>query len=273
MASNELVPVKKDSDKVLRPRSEVATPYFSLDSSLEVPKTIHERAGGACSRDQVAPLLGYNGTKNGGFISRISASKMYGLVDEVGGLLRLTPLATQILSPINSDDEQRGKITAFLNVELFAKVYERFKGQTLPSSQGLENLVRTEYKVIPAQVSKALRVLTESADSAGFFDAGGRGRLVMPLAGNTERPSAPAPPTTPSSNTIMLEPVKLEATGKLGPLPVSSDAKIPPAIYGLIRDLPEEGTTMTTAKRQRLIKAFEASINWLYPDSDEENPS
>lgn len=273
MCPNELVPANKKSEKGQRPRSEVSTPYFTLDSSLEVPKTIHERAGGACSRDQLAPLLGYNGTKNGGFISRISAARMYGLIEEVAGLIRLTPLATQILSPIHADDEQRGKITAFLNVELFAKVYERFKGQTLPSPQGLENLFRTEYKVIPAQLSRALRVLTESADSAGFFDAGGRGRLVMPLVGNSERPTSLTASVPPVSHTVQLDPVTLSATGKLGPLPVISEDSIPPAIYGLIRDLPEEGTTMTSAKRQRLIKAFEASINWLYPDADEENPS
>lgn len=272
MSATDLVPAQKKSEKTLRPRSEVATPYYGLDSSLEVPKAIHEQAGGSCAREQLAPLLGYNGTKNGGFLSRIGAARMFGLIDEVNGLIRLTPLANQILSPINSNDEQRGKVTAFLNVELFAKVYERFKGQTLPSGQGLENLFRVEYKVIPAQVSKALRVLMESADSAGFFDAAGRGRLVLPLSANAERPPVTLPPTP--------APLLPSATLPMGSDSKQSDARImvsdegiPPAIYGLIRDLPEEGTTMTAAKRQRLIKAFEASINWLYPDADEEKPS
>ncbi len=263
-SSKELVPAANGS-KGARPRSAVSFPYYALEPSLDVPRAIHEQAGGSCSREQLAPMLGYSGTKNGGFLSRVAASRLFGLVDDTGGMLRLTALANQILSPVHDNDAVRGKIEAFLNVELFSRVYERFKGQSLPSQSGMENLFRTEFKVVPAQVKTALRNLMDSAESAGFFDAAGKGRLVMPLVANQSSPSQAAPQQGAQSPAGSAE-QRSPSDQRIG---VDVDS-IPPAIYGLIRDLPAEGTMMSTAKRQRLIKAFEASINWLYPDAEEE---
>lgn len=250
-----------------RPRADVSFPYYDLDSSVAVAEVLHTQAGGACSRDQIAPLIGYSGTKNGGFLSRIGAAKMFGLIEEAGGVLRLSQLSTKILSPVAANDVQRGKVEAFLGVELFLKVYERFKGQTLPSSTGLENLFRNEYKIGPAQLKTATRVLMESAQSAGFFDAAGRTRLVLPLAANVGVASGqPAAPVSLGDDDGL--PVVKHA--RRAPAADPIETQIPAAIFGLIRDLPPEGTTMSQPRRQRLIKAFEASINWLYPDDSEE---
>lgn len=254
----------------VRPRSEVSFPYYNLDSAVDVAEKIHGEAGGSCSREQLAPILGYSGTKNGGFLSRLGAARMFGLVEEVGGLLRPTQLASQIYAPVHDSDAKRAKIEAFFNVELFEKVYEKFKGQPLPSPQGMENLLKTEFKVVPAQIKTALRMLQESAESAGFFNAAGRGRLVLPLVAN-QKSSTPSP--APAGG--QLDDATLTATATSGKpadrRTVAEDSNIPPAIFGLIRDLPPEGTSMSSAKRQRLIKAFEASINWLYPDESEED--
>lgn len=250
------------SEKPSRARSAVAFPYYGLTDAIEVAEKIHIHAGGGCSREQLAAILGYSGTKNGGFLSKLAAARMFGLVEDVSGMLRPTPLAAQIYAPVHPADAERGKVRAFLNVELFEKVYERFKGQPLPGPQGLENLLKTEFKVVPAQIKTALRSLMDSAESAGFFDAAGRGRLVMPIAANAS--------STSSGDAAAFDSAPI-ANSQPAPTPArpSEDNGIPPAIYGLIRDLPPEGTAMTNAKRQRLIKAFEASINWLYPDSEE----
>ena len=252
---------------VPRPKSEVAFPYYNLDASIDVATKIHEQAGGSCTRDQLAPMLNYNGTKNGGFLSRLGAARMFGLVEDVNGMLRPTQLAQQIYAPVQPADAERGKVQAFLNVELFSKVYDRFKGQPLPNDQGMENLLRNELKVVPAQIKTALRILNDSAESAGFFNAAGKGRLVMPLVANTRSTVTPV-------STVTLDGVQ-PATPTPSQVSQSrnstDDTSIPPAIFGLIRDLPAEGSAMTKAKRERLIKAFEASINYLYPDDGEED--
>ena len=256
------------SSKGARGRSGVQFPYFNLDSSVKVAEKIHHDAGGSCTREQLAAMLGYNGTKNGGFLSRFGAARVFGLVEEVSGMIRPTPLAAKIFAPVEAGDADRGKVSAFLNVELFEKLYERYKGQPLPNQQGLENLLSNEFKVVPAQVKNSLRVFSESAETAGFFHASGRGRLVLPLVANGYQNSSsasssqveadPHPTTVQAVPAAPIQPRDLEPSG------------IPPAIFGLIRDLPAEGTKMSSPKRQRLIKAFEASINWLYPDENEE---
>lgn len=268
--ASEQAPAKKG--KGSRPRSEVAFPYYNLDSAVEVAEKIHG-AGGSCTREQLAPIIGYSGVKNGGFLSRLGAARMFGLVDEVGGMVRPSQLAITIYAPVQATDAQRAKVEAFLNIELFRKIYERFKGQPLPTPQGLQNLLKNDFKVVPAQIKNALRTMQESAESAGFFNAAGRGRLVLPLAANAQTIS----PTSISSHQVSPETVntatapdmseKQEATS--GRYALTDLEGIPPAIYGLIRDLPAEGTAMSSSKRTRLIKAFEASVNWLYPDEEE----
>lgn len=259
-----------------RPRSEVSFPYYDLDAAIEVAQKIHDEAGGSCSREQLAPMLGYSGTKNGGFLSKLGSARMFGLVEEVNGMLRPTQLAAQVYAPVHATDAQRAKAQAFLNVELFEKVYERFKGQPLPTNQGLENLLRVEFKVVPAQIKNAIRTLHESAESAGFFNAAGRGRLVMPLAANQKSSILPVGAGGPVDESVQSPPAQAPQKSQQQPharTPASEEANIPAAIYGLIRDLPPEGTTMSKAKRQRLINAFQASINWLYPDESEEAAS
>ena len=162
--------------KVARPRSNVAFPYFSLEKSIEVARVIHSRAGGRCAREQLAGLLGYSGVKNGGFLTRISAAKMFGLIEESGETIVLTDRAKRIISPVRTVDVEQAKLDAFMSVELYRKVFEDFDGHTLPAADGLQNLFLTQYGIVPNQVAPALRNLMDSADSAGLFALGGRSR-------------------------------------------------------------------------------------------------
>lgn len=270
----------ESTSKSARPRSGVQFPYSALESAIKVADVIYHDAGGSCSREQLAPMLGYAGTKNGGFLSRLGAARMFGLVEEVAGMIRPTALATKIIAPIETGDLERGLVDAFLNVELFEKLHERYKGQPLPNQQGLENLLRNELKVVPAQVKNAIRVFFESAEVAGFFSAAGRGRLVLPLVANGKPPQLPPAPLPrlpqPLSDTptgLPLGGVPL-SHGSAQPQGVSEmDRGIPQAIYGLLRDLPPAGTRMAAARRARLVKAFEASVMWLYPGEEDEEES
>src|SRR5207247_532850 len=64
-----------------RPKSGVTFPYYNLAQSIEVAKVMYEQAGGVCDRSQLAAMLKYKGTNNGGFLSRVSAAKMFGLIE------------------------------------------------------------------------------------------------------------------------------------------------------------------------------------------------
>src|SRR3990172_44763 len=99
--------------------SQVAFPYYNLPISILVAKTMHERAGGQCDRTQLAALLGYKGIKNGSFLTRVTSAKMFGLIEQEGDQLRITPRAQAILSPVRESDALAAKVDAFLAVPLF----------------------------------------------------------------------------------------------------------------------------------------------------------
>lgn len=261
-----------------RPRSEVAFPYFSLDKSIEVPKVIHERAGGRCGRGQLAGMLGYKGVKNGGFLTRVSAAKMFGLIEESGETIALTARAKKILSPVRPSDAEQAKLDAFMSVELFRKVFEDFDGHTLPTADGLSNLFLTQYKVVPKQVALALRNLMDSAESAGLFDVGGRTKLIRPLIRNegaATPPPAPLPKPTDDDRhedqdgSNRQRNAGRNGNGSGGGHTGADLTGVHPALVGLIQNLPPLGSTLGPKRRAALIDAFKHTINFIYPEEEE----
>jgi len=253
-----------------KPKSGISVPYYDLAQSIEAAKAIHEKGGGACSREQLAPILGYSGTNNGGFLTRVSAAKMFGLLEESGETLRLTQRAKTVLHPIMPQDAERGKIEAFLSVELFSKFYERFKGAALPQEVGIKNLLENTYAIVPGRVVPSLRVMMDSAEQAGFFQAtGNRSRMVMPMAGNAAQPAETAPPASDE----IVERVEQRRTGGSGGNGGNDGGKgnggIPSALTGLLEKLPPHGTPLSAKRRKSLVDAFKAAIDFLYQSDDE----
>ncbi|KRC11071.1 hypothetical protein ASE11_19520 [Hydrogenophaga sp. Root209] len=160
-----------------------AFPSYDLASTVEVPRVLHVKGGGQATPDQLAAHLGYKGTNNGAYITRVAAARAFGLINKAGPVFIPTPLAHQILSPVYPHDVKKALVDAFLNVELFRRIYEDFKGKELPPEFGLLNALRNQYGVVPGRIKDAYRILMESADTAGFFStkAGARTHLIMPL--------------------------------------------------------------------------------------------
>lgn len=260
-----------------RPKSGVSVPYYDIDQSIAVAKAIHEQGGGSCSREQLATLLKYSGTNNGGFLTRVSAAKMFGLVDESSDTLRVSQRARTILSPVMPADAEHARVDAFLAVDFFAKFYERFKGTTLPQEAGLKNLLENTYAVVPGRVVASLRVLMDSADQAGFFKASGnRSRMVMPLIGKGSDGGAAS--TVENQDLPPDQQGKAEEGQHRRKQPRSggghgdgggSDNEIPSALLGLLEKLPPVGTPIPPKRRAALTDAFKSTINFLYPEVED----
>ncbi|CUJ56263.1 hypothetical protein HMPREF3069_09860 [Achromobacter xylosoxidans] len=254
-------------------RSGVSFPYFSLDKSIDVPRVIHDKAGGRCGRGQLAGLLNYKGIKNGGFLTRISAAKMFGLIEESGDSITLTDRARKILSPVFPAEAQQAKLDAFMSVELYRKVFENFDGHTLPSADGLSNLFLTQYKIVPNQVGTALRNLMDSAESAGLFQVGGKSKLILPIIRAQTAAIAIDPPAQEDSSQVG-DQDPMERTNSYGTRARPSiDAELDgvhPALSGLLQTLPPVGSTLGPKRRAALIDAFRHTINFIYPEDEEE---
>lgn len=262
-----------------KPRSNVAFPYFSLEKSIDVPRLIHQRAGGRCGRGQLAGLLGYTGIKNGGFLTRISAAKQFGLIEESGDMITLTDRAKKILAPVRPSDSEQARLDAFMSVELYRRVFEDFDGNTLPSPAGLSNLFLNTYKIVPNQVAPALRNLMDSAESAGLFEVGGRTKLIRPIIRNDDLGPA-ASPSSPGSVAVNIDDTEESdrdqrigrrgGSSSLGNAQPSVDMTgVHPALIGLIQNLPPLGSTLGPKRRAALIDAFKSTINFIYPEEEE----
>lgn len=260
-----------------KPKSEVSFPYYDLNKSIQAARIVHEKAGGRCDRAQLASLLEYSSVKNGGFLSRISAGKMFGLLEEFGDSIVLSERAKKIISPVTNSDADQAKADAFLSVELFRRVFDDFNGHTLPGEAGLKNLFENTYKIVPKQVAPALRIMLDSADTAGYFRAtGNRAKMVKPIIsetsmevrGNSERKQEDRskigegrdtenPQTPPKSN-------------RYGGSDGGDGGGIDPALLGLLRNLPPPGSQLGPKRRAALIEAFKSTINFIYPEDEED---
>lgn len=181
-----------------RPRSEVKFPGYTMADSIAVADVIHKKGGGACTIDELAAHLGYGGTNNGAFLTRVGAARTFGFIDKSGDKFVLTQLAQSILMPVYDWMSKEALVKAFLNVELFRKVYEEYKGKQLPPEFGLKNALKTMFKVVPKSVERAYRVLMESADTAGFFETrNSRTHLILPAIAKGKAQEPPADPNPP----------------------------------------------------------------------------
>ena len=271
-----MTPVKAVKDPEADPKqgkarvtSGVRAPYNDLAECIEVARVIHQEAGGLCDLAQLATLLKYSGVRNGAFRVRLAAAKMFGLMEEADeGKVKVSGRGLVIVAPISEAQASRAKLEAFMAVDLFKRVYERFHGTTLPEEVGLRNLFQTEYQIVPARIAPTYRIMMDSAEQAGLFKAAGnRSRMVMPLGVTpTATTPAPAPQVSPEPPPPAYGGGGGGGTGNGGDI-----GAIDPAIIGLLKRLPPGGTPLTAKRRKALIDAFTATVGFIYPDADDGN--
>jgi hypothetical protein len=159
-----------------------AFPGFSLAVCVVAIKDLMNH-GGQATPDHLATYLGYRSTNNGAYLTKVGACRQFGVLDKTGPVFVPTALGQRILHPVYPQDAQAALVEAFMNCDLFRRVYEDFKGKELPPEFGMKNALRNIYAVKPERVNDCYRILMESAETAGFFTtrAGARTHLIMPM--------------------------------------------------------------------------------------------
>lgn len=234
------------ADEKKRVRSEIEFPYADLESAVELAQTIHEKAGSSCENEELAAWMGQSAT-GGTFRTRLGAARMFGLIERGEGRATLTQLGRDSLN--NSGKERFARITAFLNVELFAAMYEQFKGNALPPPPAIERQVE-QLGVSPKQKERARQTFMKSAQYAGFIDASS-GRFVKPGIAPRDEP----PPPNPDEG-------KKRNNGNDG-----NEPPIDPIIAGLLARLPKSGEVWPIAERKLWLQLLEGSFQLIYKDA------
>jgi hypothetical protein len=232
--------------EVSRERSIVRFCYEDLASAQSVVKALHSQYGGRATYDQIALELGSSPT-SGAFRNKVSAARMFGFVTvDRQGVISPTPLGTNLLDERTASD---ARAEGFLNVPLYAQLYERFRNSTLPGDKGLENVIR-EMGVASKQVVTARQVFQRSAQQAGYFRHG-RNRLVRPPQGIVTESGYAEERTD-----------ERQEEGQPG---MQAD----PLLASLFQKLPPREKGYSDRERQDFVAALQAIFNVVYGPVDE----
>jgi hypothetical protein len=230
-----------------RERSTVVFVYNDLDDAVEVAKAVH--AGGS-TMDALAARLQMAAT-GGGFRMKLLAAKTFGLVNYTKESIRLTPLGLQVNDPVQ---EPVARAEAFLNVELYQKLYDAYRNVTLPPTDAALEAKMVEFGVALKQRDKARQVFQRAAQQAGFFEHG-TDRLVRPVT-----PGLPPPGG--------------RGGGEKTPKPKGGGAGddggdgLDPVIDALIKKLPDPNQPWPLDKRVKWLRWAANALDMLYPEDE-----
>lgn len=123
-------------------------PRRSIEDSLKVLDVIKEfNAGNPWATDEVAKAM--NIAKGNAFFYLTAASRDYGLT--IGtrdtAKIEIADTGRKLAYPKTPQEESDSAQEAFLNVDLFKKVYDYYQGKNLPEIQYLKNTLKTEFGV------------------------------------------------------------------------------------------------------------------------------
>ncbi len=161
-------------DDSRRERSTISFPYLDLNDAIVVAKGVHAVGGKNCQQEQLAAQLGIemNSSK---FRVKLNTSRIFGLITYTTDIVFLTEVG---LRACDDKTETAARVDAFLTVPLYKRVYQEYKGASLPPLTALENAF-IGFGVAQKQAANARQTFFRSAKQAGFLDADPK-RLVLP---------------------------------------------------------------------------------------------
>lgn len=253
-------------DKQARTRevSSIQFPYGDLEQAIEVARAIFEHAGMQCQSDQLAAYLDHQ-HNSGTYRQKVSTARMFGLIDYEREQISLTDLGSKI---VDQKNEREAKADAFLNVPLYRKVYEDFKGKTLPPRPAPFERVIVNYGVSSKQKSKARRAFERSAQQAGFFEHGSD-RLVKPATVSGTSESRQENKEDGSSTDKGDDALPAGGSGGGGRGPQGPFENLDPLIIGLLHRLPKPGQSWSAKERARWLRTLAMNLSFIYEDDGE----
>jgi hypothetical protein len=247
-------------EKGERGRSTIGFPYLPLDDAIQVARAVHTVGGTHCQVDQLAAHLNLPSDASM-FNLRLNTARIFGLVTRTQGVVTLTILGTRICDP---QQEAAARAESFLFVPLYAKIYEQFKGASLPPASGLETAIGN-MGVAEKQKSNARQVFQRAALQAGF--SAYPGRLVYPpikgAASAVPAPEVHTPAPEPDRSQDRSHDRSHDRKNNGGG---GDGGDQHPFIQGLIKTLPAPDSPWPMDKRAQWLQAAVSVFNLIYTD-------
>jgi hypothetical protein len=223
-----------------RERSTIRFPYTDIRDAVQVATKLKGSYGSECDTDQLAAVMGQK-PSSGSFRTKVATAATFGVIKSRRGSILLTDLGHEI---VDERTRPSALLKAFLQVQLYGPIYEKFKGRSLPGDAGLESEMRT-LGVLPSQADRARQAMMRSAEHAGLLWSG-KDRLVLPPGAKMNGQTEPQPVGDP----------KDEGEKNLADSPV---------LQGLWSMLPKDGQ-FPPEKREQWFKALAINLDLVYGD-------
>jgi hypothetical protein len=191
---------------------------------------------------------------SGSFRMKIATARTFGLIETVQGKYQLTDLGFAI---VDAGREKAAKADAFLRVPLYRKIYDEFRNRQLPPRPVALEHALVGFGVATTQKDRARQAFDRSAQQAGFFDQGGRDRLIRPNVASFTGEAAPAAEAGPTPSAPEPEPKGRAGGGGGG-------GTYHPFVEGLLQTMPEPGTLWTVEGRAAWLEAAANVFKLMY---------
>jgi hypothetical protein len=236
-------------------RSTIQFPYGDLSDGISVAQGLLNRGGVPSAPDELAAAMG-SSPISGSFRMKITTARIFGLIETVQGKYNLTELGFAIT---DASREKAARVDAFLTVPLYRRLYDEFRNRQLPPRPVALEHALVGFGVAPKQKDKARQAFDRSAQQAGFFDQGGRDRLIRPNVASLDEgfiaPDAgPAPPPPAGDG----------GRGRSGGTGGGDGGGYHPFVQGLLQTLPEPGTVWTMDGRAAWLETAATAFKLIY---------
>jgi len=157
----------KDTGKKTRTRWPF--PRATLEHALKIPEAIKQHNGGnPWEPEEVRKAIGTG--SGGAYFYLTAASRDYGLTIGTRDTekISLAELGRDLVYAPNAEIEKNLKIRAFLNVDIFKRVLEYYKGSNLPEMKYLGNALQKQFELDPETHEEFSRTFRENCQYLGI---------------------------------------------------------------------------------------------------------
>ena len=226
--------------------SSVHFPSYALGSALRLAEAVYQQHGTECTLPQLAASVDRS-PKASSFRQQVAAARTFGFFQRRAKTVELTDLGQAVNDP---DRRVDALVDGFMNVALFSELYQRYEGNVLPPSAGLEGVLQ-EMGVAAEAAARARRVFNRSAVDAGLFAAGSN-RLI--------RPSTSMGPSS------RMEAASTEADADVAEAavpPLPSDY-VDPVLGALVQKLADKDNFKDLKQRTQWFDIFKLTFEMVY---------